>query len=122
MKTPVIELPAVVTRAEWLAARLELLTQEKELTRRRDALAAERRRLPMVKIEKDYVFEGPDGRVGLIDLFDGRHQLMVGHFMFNPDWDEGCPSCTAGADEMSDGLLAHLNTRDTSFAYVSRAP
>jgi predicted dithiol-disulfide oxidoreductase (DUF899 family) len=114
-----MNLPQVVSSDEWLAARKELLAREKELTR---ALNAERRRLPMVRIDKDYVFEGPDGEASLLDLFDGRRQLIVGHFMFDPSWDEGCPSCSAGADEISDGLLAHLHTRDTTFVYVSRAP
>ena len=94
-------LPEVVTHDEWLVARKRLLEQEKELTRARDALNAERRRLPMVRIDKDYVFEGPDGPASLLDLFDGRRQLIVGHFMFDPSWDDGCPSCTAGADEIS---------------------
>jgi predicted dithiol-disulfide oxidoreductase (DUF899 family) len=115
-------LPKVVSRDEWLAARKELLVREKELTRVRDALSADRRALPMVRIEKDYVFEGPDGKAGLGDLFAGRSQLIVGHFMFDPRWEDGCPSCTAGADEVADGLIGHLNVRDTSFAYVSRAP
>jgi predicted dithiol-disulfide oxidoreductase (DUF899 family) len=117
-----MSLPQVVSRDEWLAARNELLVKEKELTRQRDALNAERRRLPMVKIEKDCVFEGPGGKASLLDLFDGRRQLIVRHFMFDPSWDEGCPSCSAGADEISDGLLQHLHTRDTSFVVVSRAP
>ncbi len=115
-------LPKVVSRDEWLEARQELLVKEKELTRRRDALNVERRELPMVRIEKDYAFRGPAGEVGLIDLFEGRLQLIVGHFMFDPEWEDGCPSCTAGADEVSDGLVEHLRIRDTSFAYVSRAP
>jgi predicted dithiol-disulfide oxidoreductase (DUF899 family) len=117
-----MSLPNVVPREEWLAARKELLAEEKELTRRRDALSAERRRLPMVEVEKDYVFEGPDGKATLLDLFDGRRQLVVGHFMFDPRWEEGCPSCSAGVDEVSKGLIDHLNIRDTSLAYVSRAP
>jgi predicted dithiol-disulfide oxidoreductase (DUF899 family) len=117
-----MSLPKVTSRQEWLAARKELLAKEKELTRQRDALNAERRRLPMVEIDKDYVFEGPDGKANLLDLFDGRSQLMVSHFMFDPSWDEGCSSCSAGADEMSEGLLRHLHTRDTSLVYVSRAP
>jgi predicted dithiol-disulfide oxidoreductase (DUF899 family) len=117
-----MNLPEVVSRDEWIAARKELLSKEKEFTRLRDALNAERRRLPMVRIDKDYVFEGPDGKVSLLDLFEGRRQLTVGHFMFSPEWDEGCPSCSAGADEISDGLLTHLHTRDTTFVYVSRAP
>lgn len=115
-------LPEVVSRDAWLAARKELLAREKALTKARDALAADRRRLPMVRVEKDYVFTGPEGEVRLVDLFAGRRQLMVGHFMFRPDWDAGCPSCSAGADEMSEGHLRHLATRDTTFVYVSRAP
>jgi predicted dithiol-disulfide oxidoreductase (DUF899 family) len=115
-------LPEIATRDEWTVARKALLAREKELTRARDALNAERRRLPMVEIEKDYVFTGPDGKASLLDLFDGRRQLMVGHFMFDPSWDEGCPSCSAGADEMSPGLQEHLRTRDTRLVYVSRAP
>jgi predicted dithiol-disulfide oxidoreductase (DUF899 family) len=117
-----MSLPQVVTRDEWVRARKELLAMEKELTRRRDALSAERRRLPMVKVDKEYVFEGPQGDVTLLDLFEGRSQLIVGHFMFDPTWDDGCSSCTAGADEMSEGHLQHLHARDTTFAYVSRAP
>jgi predicted dithiol-disulfide oxidoreductase (DUF899 family) len=117
-----MSLPQVVSRDAWLVARKELLVKEKELTRRRDALNVERRMLPMVEIVEDYVFEGPDGDASLLDLFDGRRQLIVGHFMFDPSWDEGCSSCSAGADEVSDGLLDHLHARDTSLAYVSRAP
>jgi predicted dithiol-disulfide oxidoreductase (DUF899 family) len=117
-----MSLPHVVSRDEWLRARKDLLAKEKELTRRRDALNAERRRLPMVKIDKEYVFEGPDGKARLLDLFERRRQLIVGHFMFDPNWDDGCPSCSAGADEVSDGLLKHLHARDTTLAYVSRAP
>ena len=117
-----MSLPKVVTRDEWLAARKELLAKEKELTRRRDALNVERRELPMMEIEKDYVFEGPQGKVPLLDLFEGRRQLVVGHFMFDPRWEDGCPSCSAGVDELSKGLIRHLNVRDTSLAYVSRAP
>jgi predicted dithiol-disulfide oxidoreductase (DUF899 family) len=117
-----MSLPEVVSHEDWVAARTALLAQEKELTRARDALAAARRRLPMVLVEKDYRFDAPDGEVGLIDLFEGRHQLIVGHFMFDPSWEDGCPSCSAGAEEMSAGHLDHLHTRDTTFAYVSRAP
>ena len=76
----------------------------------------------MIRIEKQYVFEGPDGKASLLDLFEGRRQLIVGHFMFDPSWEEGCPSCSAGADEISSGLLRHLHVRDTTFVYVSRAP
>jgi len=85
-------------------------------------LSSDRRRLPMVRIDKDYVFDGPAGNASLLDLFEGRRQLIVGHFMFDPSWDDGCPSCSAGADEVAPGLLEHLHTRDTTLAYVSRAP
>ncbi len=115
-------LPQVVSRDEWQDARKELLAREKELTRQRDALNAERRRLPMVRVEKDYVFEGPDGQASLLDLFEGHHQLIVYHFMFDPSWEEGCQSCTAWVDHIARGHLTHLHARDTSFAVVSRAP
>src|SRR6188472_3880464 len=111
-----MSLPEIVSREEWLAARRELLAKEKELTRARDALNTERRRLPMVRVEKEYVFEGPEGKVGLRELFDGRRQLIVRHFMFDPSWDDGCPSCSAGADEIAEGLLDHLRRRDTTCA------
>jgi len=117
-----LSLPRIATREEWLHARKELLAKEKELTSQRDAISAERRRLPMVPIDKDYVFDGPNGTVRLIDVFEGRPQLMIYHFMFHPEWEDGCPSCTAGIDEVSAGFLAHLHTRDTTFALVSRAP
>jgi predicted dithiol-disulfide oxidoreductase (DUF899 family) len=117
-----MSLPQVVSREEWLAARKELLAREKELTRARDALTADRRRLPMVRIDKEYVFEGPNGEATLLDLFEGRSQLIVVHFMFDPTWEKGCQSCTAGADEMSEGVREHLQARDTTLAYVSRAP
>ena len=117
-----MSLPPIVSRDEWDVARKALLVKEKAFTRRRDALNAERRMLPMVEIEKDYVFDGPDGKVRLLDMFDGRRQLILVHFMFDPSWDKGCPSCTAGADEVSDGFIRHLNARDTSFVVVSRAP
>jgi len=117
-----MSLPQVVSRNEWLVARKELLAEEKDLTRRRDALNAERRRLPMVEVEKEYVFAGPEGPAGLLDLFAGRRQLVVGHFMFDPSWEDGCSSCSAGADEISNGLLEHLAARDTTLVQVSRAP
>ena len=117
-----MSLPQVASRRDWLVARKALLAKEKELTRQRDALNAERRRLPMVKIDKDYKFDGPEGRVSLLDLFEGRRQLIVRHFMFDPSWDEGCSSCSAGVDEVCDGLLRHLHARDTSFVVISRAP
>jgi predicted dithiol-disulfide oxidoreductase (DUF899 family) len=114
--------PDVVTREEWLEARKRLLVLEKQATRERDALNAERRRLPMVAIEKEYVFEGPDGKIALADLFGDSRQLIVQHVMFGPDWDGACPGCTAGINETSDGMLTHLKTRDTNFVLVSRAP
>jgi predicted dithiol-disulfide oxidoreductase (DUF899 family) len=112
--------PKIVSRAEWLVARKELLTKEKEATRARDKLNAKRRRLPMVKIDREYVFEGPDGKANRLDLFDGRRQLIVYHFMFDPCLDKGCPSCSFTVDNI--GHLAHLCARDTSLALVSRAP
>jgi predicted dithiol-disulfide oxidoreductase (DUF899 family) len=117
-----MSLPRIASNDDWLAARKALLVKEKELTRQRDALNAERRNLPMVEIEKDYTFDGPDGVVHLIDLFEGRPQLIVYHFMFDPEWEDGCPSCTAGTDELSPGFFDHLHARDTSYAMVSRAP
>src|SRR6266567_1536710 len=117
-----MSLSKVATREEWLAARKDLLAKEKDLTRRRDALNIERRNLPMVEIEKDYVFDGPNGAAHLIDMFDDRAQLIVYHFMFDPEWEDGCPSCTAGIDELSPGFFEHLHVRDTSYAMVSRAP
>jgi predicted dithiol-disulfide oxidoreductase (DUF899 family) len=117
-----MSLPKIATRQEWLAARTELLDKEKELTRRRDTLNIERRNLPMVEVEKDYEFDGPDGTVHLDDIFEGRTQLIIYHFMFHPEWEDGCPSCTAGTDEISQGFLDHLAMRDTSYALVSRAP
>src|SRR6201986_1635916 len=109
-----MRLSEIVIHQEWETARIELLAREKELTRARDELAAARRRLPMVLVDKDYRFEGPDGEVGLIDLFEGRHQRIVGHFMFEPEWEDGCPSCSAGAEEMAPGKIAHLHDRDTT--------
>jgi predicted dithiol-disulfide oxidoreductase (DUF899 family) len=117
-----MSLPKIATRAEWLRARKELLEKEKDMTTQRDALNTDRRELPMVEVEKDYVLDGPDGPVRLIDTFEGRRQLIIYHFMFDPDWDDGCPSCTAGTDELSAGFFEHLRTRDTTYAMVSRAP
>jgi predicted dithiol-disulfide oxidoreductase (DUF899 family) len=117
-----MSLPEIVSEEQWRAARIALLEQEKAMTRARDALSAARRRLPMVEITKDYRFRGPSGACGLIDLFEGRRQLILGHFMFHPEWEDGCPSCSAGADEVADGLREHLAIRDTTLAYVSRAP
>jgi predicted dithiol-disulfide oxidoreductase (DUF899 family) len=116
--------PQIVSREEWQRARDQLLVKEKAATRARDALTAERRRLPMVRIEKNYVFEGPGGKVSLLDLFEGRRQLIIYHFMFAPDVDgwpsAGCPGCSMVVDNI--GHLAHLHARDTSLALVSRAP
>jgi predicted dithiol-disulfide oxidoreductase (DUF899 family) len=117
-----MSLPRITTRDEWLAARMELLADEKDLTRRRDEISIKRRQLPMVPIEKDYVFDGPNGTARLIDIFEGRRQLIIYHFMFHPEWDDGCPSCTAGTDEVSEGFVEHLHIRDTTYALVSRAP
>jgi predicted dithiol-disulfide oxidoreductase (DUF899 family) len=115
-------LPEVVSRDEWLEARRKLLAAEKEATSRRDALNAERRRLPMVRVDKEYLLEGPEGTVPLEALFGGSAQLIVQHVMFGPDWDAACPGCTAAVDEISDEMLAHLRSRDTAFALVSRVP
>ena len=116
-----IENPKIVSKDEWLAARKKLLAKEKQLTRERDAIAAERRRLPWVKVEKNYVFDAPGGKKTLSELFENRSQLIVYHFMFGPDWAEGCPSCSFNMDH-TDGTLVHLAQRDVSFAAVSRAP
>ena len=115
-------LPQIADRDAWHKARVELLAEEKAMTKARDALSTKRRMMPMVRIEKDYRFEGPKGPATLLDMFDGRRQLIIQHFMFDPSWDEGCSSCTAASDELSEGLLRHINARDTSFAAVSRAP
>ena len=121
MSTHTVDNPKIVSREEWLGARKKLLAREKHLTRERDAVAAERRELPWVKVEKNYVFDSPSGKKTLADLFDGKRQLIVYHFMFAPDWQEGCPSCSFGMDH-TDGTLAHLAQRDVSFVAVSRAP
>jgi predicted dithiol-disulfide oxidoreductase (DUF899 family) len=117
-----MSLPRIASRDDWLAARKELLAAEKDLTGQRDALNIERRNLPMVEIDKEYEFDGPEGKLGLIDIFEGRPQLIIYHFMFHPEWEDGCPSCTAGTNELSAGFLEHLHTRDTTYAMVSRAP
>jgi predicted dithiol-disulfide oxidoreductase (DUF899 family) len=113
--------PVVVSREAWLAARKALLAQEKALTRARDALSDARRALPWVKVEKSYMFEAPGGRESLTDLFAGRGQLIVYHFMFGPDWDEGCPSCSFWADNFN-GIDVHLAHRDATLIAISRAP
>ena len=119
-----MNMPPIVSPQEWKAAREEMLVKEKELTRARDALAAERRRMPRMAVEKDYRFEGPDGPASLLDLFDGRRQLIVYRFFFEPGvhgWPEsGCRGCSFMADQV--GHLAHLNARDTTLVHVSRAP
>jgi predicted dithiol-disulfide oxidoreductase (DUF899 family) len=116
-------LPEIASREEWLAARRQLLDDEKALMRRSDALATRRRQLPMVEVSEPYTFTGPDGTASLLDLFEGRRQLVVYHFMFHPEWDEACSSCTAGRDaELGPGVLGALHRRDTTYALVSRAP
>jgi predicted dithiol-disulfide oxidoreductase (DUF899 family) len=115
------EPPRVVPPAEWLAARKELLKKEKEFTRLRDELSRQRRELPWERVEKKYVFDGPQGKETLADLFGGRSQLIVYHFMFGPGWKEGCPSCSFLSDHI-DGSVVHLAARDVRLAVVSRAP
>jgi predicted dithiol-disulfide oxidoreductase (DUF899 family) len=110
----------VVSPAEWTAARKQLLAKEKEFTRLRDELSRERRQMPWEKVEKKYVFEGANGKEGLADLFGGRSQLIIYHFMFGPGWKEGCPSCSFLADSF-DAAALHMAQRDTSFAVISRA-
>jgi predicted dithiol-disulfide oxidoreductase (DUF899 family) len=116
-----IEHPKVVSPAEWLAARKDFLKKEKEFTRLRDELSRQRRELPWEKIEKPYVFEGPKGKAPLADLFDGRSQLIVYHFMLGAGWKEGCPSCSYLADHF-DGATIHLANRDVTLAVISHAP
>jgi predicted dithiol-disulfide oxidoreductase (DUF899 family) len=119
-----MNMPPIVSPEEWASAREELLVKEKEVTRARDALAAERRRMPRMAVEKDYRFEGPDGPVSLLDLFDGRRQLIVYRFFYEDGVkgfpEHGCPGCSFLADQVSH--LAHLNARDTTLVFVSRAP
>jgi predicted dithiol-disulfide oxidoreductase (DUF899 family) len=112
---------SIVTPSEWLAARRQLLAEEKLLTRQMDAVSAKRRALPWVKIDKDYQFDSRKGRVALGGLFNGRGQLVIQHFMLGPGWEEGCPSCSYMADH-TDGMLPHLGARDTTMLAVSRAP
>lgn len=111
----------IVSREEWIEARRVLLEKEKAHLRAQDEIARQRRELPWVRIDKDYAFEGPDGRETLADLFAGRSQLIVKHFMFGPDWEEGCVGCSFGADQ-ADGALVHLVNHDVMFVAVSRAP
>jgi predicted dithiol-disulfide oxidoreductase (DUF899 family) len=117
---PHIPHPNIVSKAEWLKEREALLQEEKALTKAYDRLAAKRRRLPMVKLEKDYVFHGPTGEMSFAELFGNARQLIVYHFMFHPDWEEGCPGCTGFVDAIGD--LSSLDTRDATFALISRAP
>ena len=123
MSTSVMEKPQIVSREEWLAARTNLLTKEKQFTRQRDALAAERRRMPWLAVEKQYEFDGPKGKASLLDLFEGRRQLIIYRAFFEPGvhgWpDHACVGCSLMADQVAD--VAHLNTRDITFAYASRA-
>jgi predicted dithiol-disulfide oxidoreductase (DUF899 family) len=121
MATSTVENPKIVSREDWLAARRELLRQEKELTRQRDALSAKRRELPWVKVDKEYVFDTPEGKKSLSDLFQGRSQLLVRHFMFGPGWKEGCVGCSFASDHVGGGLV-HLENHDVSFVTISRAP
>jgi predicted dithiol-disulfide oxidoreductase (DUF899 family) len=111
----------VVSRKAWLEARQQLLAKEKELTRLRDQLSQQRRELPWVKVDKEYIFDGPNGQETLAELFEGRSQLLIYHFMFDPTWDEGCKSCSFWADNYN-GIITHLNQRDVSMVTVSRAP
>jgi predicted dithiol-disulfide oxidoreductase (DUF899 family) len=120
MSTSTVEVPKVVSEKEWLKARVELLTKEKEFTRQRDALSRERQKMPWTKVEKNYVFDGPKGKVTLGELFDGRSQLVVYHFMLGPGWAAGCPSCSMLADGF-DGAAVHLANRDVTLAAISRA-
>ncbi len=116
-----IENRKVVSQKEWLTARKKLLAEEKRFSKVRDKLNLQRRKLPWVKIEKEYVFEGPAGKVALGDLFDGKGQLIVYHFMFGPGWGDGCPHCSFWADHF-DSVNIHIGQRDTAFAVISRAP
>ena len=111
----------VVSHDEWVAARTDFMKQEKEFTRQRDELSRRRRELPWERVEKDYVFDGPKGKESLADLFDGRSQLIVYHFMFPPEWEAGCPHCSFWADNFDDNVI-HINHRDASMVAVSRAP
>jgi predicted dithiol-disulfide oxidoreductase (DUF899 family) len=120
MTITMISHPPITSRAEWLDARRQHLAHEKELTKHYDRITAERRRLPMVRLEKDYVFDGASGKRQLRDLFEGRRQLIVYHFMFDPAWDKGCPGCTGFVDALGD--LSMLNERNTTFVLISRAP
>ncbi len=116
-----VQHPRTVSHDEWIEARKQFLTKEKEFTRLRDELSRQRRELPWERVEKQYVFEGPRGKETFAELFDNRSQLLVYHFMFGPDWSEGCPSCSYLADHF-DGMTVHLAHRDLTLTVVSRAP
>jgi predicted dithiol-disulfide oxidoreductase (DUF899 family) len=120
MPNTTIAHPKVVSREEWLTERKVLLAEEKELTKHRDRVNAQRRRLPMVKIDKTYVFDGSDGKTTLLNLFENHRQLIVYHFMFDPAWDKGCSGCTGLVNAL--GNLTMLKERDTTFVLISRAP
>jgi len=116
-----MSLPEIVSREEWRRARVALLAEEKAMTKARDALSTKRRCLPMVEVTDDYKFTGPNGEVSLVDLFDGRSQLVVQHFMFDPSWDEGCPSCTWAVDNLPHNM-SRLSDEAIAFAMISQAP
>ncbi|WP_017301704.1 DUF899 domain-containing protein [Nodosilinea nodulosa] len=120
MQSTTLAHPPIVSRSLWLTERKALLAAEKELTRQRDRVNAQRRRLPMVKLEKPYSFDGPEGKTSLLDLFEGRHQLIVYHFMFDPAWEQGCRGCTGLVNALGD--LSLLGDRNTTFVLISRAP
>jgi predicted dithiol-disulfide oxidoreductase (DUF899 family) len=115
-------LPEVVSHEQWREARLRLLAEEKELTRRRDAVNADRRQLPMVRVDKKYVFDGPEGAVTLAELFGDSRQLVIWHIMFGPDWDEACPTCTNFMNELPPALFPRLRARQTELVLVARTP
>lgn len=119
-QTPHTALPPIVSREEWQTARDRLLEKEKAHTRSKDAISAERRRLPMVKIDTEYRFDGPQGEASLVELFEERRQLIIQHFMFHPDWEVGCPSCTSSVNEI--GTISPLHDNDVTYVLVSRAP
>jgi predicted dithiol-disulfide oxidoreductase (DUF899 family) len=121
MSQSTVEHPKVVSQAEWIAARKELLAKEKNLTRQRDALAEERSKLPWVKVDKNYAFDTVSGKKTLADLFGGKSQLVIYHFMLGPDWEQGCPSCSLITDQM-DPMAIHLAQRDVRLVLVSHAP
>lgn len=112
--------PPIASYDDWRKARVDLLSDEKELTKQRDRVNAQRRRLPMVKVDKEYAFDTPSGKKSLLDLFEGKRQLLIYYFMFDPEWEKGCPGCTGFVDALGD--LSMLGERDTAFTLVSRAP